>query len=93
MVIIPVINLDFTVDFKRDIIFERSKLTYFTYLYDVVEENITNETIFSNEMHKVTVEGFDGIFIFMRARPFRPIRHRPAQFMFAGTYENVTVLN
>ena len=99
---IYVSNLTFSVEYTQDIIKKKSRFTYFTVNVSVIYDengtyqNITNLSIIRNDPHKVTVENFTGLFIFMKARLFKlsaPLGtklFRPAKFAFAGFCDKIT---
>ena len=99
---ILVSNLTFSVEYKKDIVKNKSRFTYFTtnasVIYDEngTYQNVTNLSIIRNDPHKVTVENFTGLFIFMKARlfvlraPLGTKLYQPAKFAFAGFCEKIT---
>lgn len=79
--IIKVTNLDFSVTYKRNMIFLITSLTYST----AVAGFDTFEIIF-NRAHTVTVNNLDGLFLFMKTLPLCPSR-----FLFFGLFEELTI--
>jgi len=82
-------KIDFTVEYIKDMpqgLFSRGR--YLTYILEMVNGNITNNTIeIFNEMHTVKVEGFNGALIFLK----RSVR-MPPSFMIVGVCDNVTLI-
>lgn len=90
LVVLILTDMDFTITFKEDMPTSLlyGNLSYFTgILEDVEDENLSEDSIF-NETHTVTLEGFNGGFVFLRAKPLRGI---PATFAFAGTFEKMAI--
>ena len=91
---VPVTHLDFSVNYRRDILFARSDFSYGSTLVEYVNGSMVNRTSIVNEEHTLQVTDFTGMFIFLRGKikPFRPFRFRPPQFVFVGNCKNVTIL-
>jgi len=98
---VKVTGLDFTVSYENDV-GKRSRLAYFTeygkanFNADGKFTNLTEVVENINTAHKITVTGFSGYFVPLRAQLFKifPMfqKHRlftPAEFMFVGFCENI----
>jgi hypothetical protein len=85
---IPVNNLNFTISFTRDIARANSRFSYVTVLSEYQNDTVNHTAYIFNTMHTVTVKGFNGCFMFTRARP---LRLAPAYFVFYGSYEEITI--
>lgn len=100
MVIIPVKGLDFTIEYKQNSSNE-SKFWFHTFIEDVNYDengtfvNVTDLRGVKNKVHNVTVENFNGVFIFKRFTVFRYWRAlgfmSPARFTFNGFCDNVVI--
>ena len=92
--IIPVTHLDFSVKYRRDILFALSDFSYGSTLVEYVNGSMVNRTSIVNEKHTLQITDFTGMFIFFRGKikPFRPFKFRPPQFVFVGNCESVTIL-
>lgn len=82
-------DLNFTVSYKRDVLFNISRFSYGTILYDIENESVTNRTYIINTIHTVNVKGFTGFFILTRAKLRRL---SPAYFVFSGEYEDILIM-
>ena len=95
--------MNFTIEFKRPIT-NGSRFTYATANGTVEFDengtpiNLSNFSIIRNTVHKVKVENFTGIFMFMRGRFFKglmPNTHWfliPARGFFGGYCDKITFL-
>lgn len=81
LIIIKVTDLDFSVTYKRNMIFLMPSLTYST----VAGGFDTLEIIFNRD-HTVVVDNLDGLFLFMKSLPLRASR-----FLFFGQFEEITI--
>ncbi len=89
-------NISFTVEYKRDPIFDFSRFSFYTMFADVKNFSLEDpiNSSFSNwtmiyTVHTINVEDFNGWFFFFGGKP---LRFRPATFMFIGTYEKMTAI-
>jgi len=95
-------GLNFTVEYKRDArTFSRFSFASVnaTLIYkNETFENFTGMVNHTNEKHKIKVENFTGMFLFVHARLFKGILvgahliFNPAKFVFVGGCDKVTYL-
>ena len=87
--LISVENLDFTINFKKDINFIVNPFFYTSWIYDYQDGNVSNSTYITNNIHTLSVKGFDGYFFYFRGKP---LRLRLSSFVFLGKYDNITII-
>jgi hypothetical protein len=100
---IPVMGLDITIYFKRDVNRGLRKM-YMTFSGEYVfNENgelidVVNVTYYTSEIHRVQVTNLNGLFVYFKPRLIRGIIPRPknllwpARFMILGLADNVEYL-
>ena len=106
-------EINFTIYYKKSVR-DKSRFSYFSMYGNLSMDNITmepildmdNATLVHNQIHKVRVEGFQGMFILSHAKLYqRPIirlrdqifvRGRffiPSHFIFTGMCKNITEMD
>jgi hypothetical protein len=91
--IVPISDLNFSITYRRDLLFNRPKFSFATGVFEQVSENETESLLLTNIEHTAIVKEFNGFFLYSRAHLFRlrPVYHS-ARFMFFGSCEDTTIL-
>jgi len=79
--IVKVTNLDFSVTYKKNMLFIFPVLAYSTAVLSAEENHYVH-----NDAHTVTVNDLEGYFLLMKTLPLRP-----AHFTFIGFYNELTI--
>jgi hypothetical protein len=101
---VTVIGMNFTMEYKKDVR-NGSRLTYASINCSIIFNesgdpvNVSNLSYIRNDVHKIKVENFSGVFLFTRARLFRGFLTTsahlffiPARGIFTGYCDKVTYL-